>query len=152
MVPLMTAESSATSFVVTDAKPQTGSANRKASAARLTVEGMSFVLLVLGRLRRNYARSGKTGNPAPQLALSPPIRRLDDSSFLDDLLWILVVAQPSVFWMAKVIRVSPLRKIDSDHRFRFEPDALLHFFGGQTLAPASRFFLRQVSKGAFGDL
>jgi hypothetical protein len=61
MVPAMLAESSDTGLAVVDAKPQRGSANRKA-AAKLTVEGMSFVLLVLGRLRGNYARFGKTGN------------------------------------------------------------------------------------------
>jgi hypothetical protein len=54
--------------------------------------------------------------------------------------------------MSQVIRIGAFREVNSHYRFRFQPNTAFHFFGGQSLAPAVRFLLRQIGNGAFGDL
>ena len=47
-----------------------------------------------------------------------------------------------------MVRPSPFEKVDSRDRFGFEPHALLHLLGSETLPPASCLLLRQVREGA----
>jgi hypothetical protein len=51
--------------------------------------------------------------------------------------------------MPQVIGACPFQELNTRDRLRLQPDAVFHFLGGESLAPSSRFFLRQVYEGAF---
>ena len=54
--------------------------------------------------------------------------------------------------MAEVSIVGPLNEGDLAHEFRCEPAALLHLLGGESLAPARGFFLREINEGTSHSL
>jgi hypothetical protein len=51
----------------------------------------------------------------------------------------------------QLVGSGPFGEINPNHDFGLNPGAGLHFFGGQSLTPAARFFLGQVCKRALRD-
>ena len=51
--------------------------------------------------------------------------------------------------MSQMICRRPLSELELSHKFRFDPDAVLHIFRGQSLTPHTFFLFGKICEGTF---
>jgi hypothetical protein len=80
------------------------------------------------------------------LPLIRPTRGRHIGSFSNDFSWILVIPECDELDVTDVVRIGPFQELKIRHKLRFHPDALLHFWGGQSLSPPSALLFWKVRK------
>lgn len=73
-------------------------------------------------------------------------------SLFDHLLGFLVVTKTNERGVPQTIPRSPSQELDSGDNFGFQPSALLHLRGSESLTPDACLLVREIRKGALRDL
>src|SRR5262249_25577225 len=118
-------------------EPRTAQQIAKELRALLSVAGVPGPYVLVGH-------SVRTSNAEATRSVRLVSTRIGLS---DDAPCVLILAESCKFRVAQMVALGPFQELDLSNKLRANPNAVLHVFRRQTLAPARAPLLRKVGEG-----